>query len=448
MITLGIDSSTQGTKAVVLEVDTGKMLASASVNYGADLPEFGAPNGYIVDPDPRVCRADPRMWVRGLELVLARLQESGAPMSAVAAIGGGAQQHAVILLDEQGRLSFPTAHIWMDASTDSEVAELDRRFGSELAERTGSVATARFAAAQLMKFSRQHPEAWLCTTRVHLLSSYLASVLSGADAPIELGDGAGMNLLNLKTCRWDDEICDFVADGLREKLPAVSACAGDVGLRLDERFARFGLRPGIPVVPFTGDNPAAFIGTGARVSGDAVMSLGTSDTLTVATDVPRPDIVGRYNVLGNPFGGFLSLVCVTNGSLARDRVRRECGVDWRYFDETAWTGTCDTSEVAFPYYVEETAPRHAATGIEANFDWLSADSSRRIRAVVEGQIRNLHEQSRGMGEIRSLRVVGGASKSPGILSVVKRVFGVPVIKLEASCSVAVGGAIIAGECCQ
>ena len=39
MLTLGIDSSTQGTKAVVFDVETGRVVASASVNYGKDLPE-------------------------------------------------------------------------------------------------------------------------------------------------------------------------------------------------------------------------------------------------------------------------------------------------------------------------------------------------------------------------------------------------------------------------
>ena len=88
MLTLGIDSSTQGTKAVVYDVDAAKVVTSAAVNYGRDLPEFGSPDGFLPNADTRVRRANPEMWVRGLELVLSRLGDSGAPMGEIAAIGG------------------------------------------------------------------------------------------------------------------------------------------------------------------------------------------------------------------------------------------------------------------------------------------------------------------------------------------------------------------------
>ena len=42
MLTLGIDSSTQGTKAVVYDTAGRCVVASAAVNYGKDLPEFGS----------------------------------------------------------------------------------------------------------------------------------------------------------------------------------------------------------------------------------------------------------------------------------------------------------------------------------------------------------------------------------------------------------------------
>ena len=88
MLTIGIDSSTQGTKAVVYDVDAAKVVASAAVNYGRDLPECGSPDGFLPNADTRVRRANPEMWVRGLELVLSRLRDSGAPMGEIAAIGG------------------------------------------------------------------------------------------------------------------------------------------------------------------------------------------------------------------------------------------------------------------------------------------------------------------------------------------------------------------------
>ena len=46
-LTLGIDSSTQGVKAVAWDVDAEKVVFSASVNYGRDLPQYNSPDGFL-----------------------------------------------------------------------------------------------------------------------------------------------------------------------------------------------------------------------------------------------------------------------------------------------------------------------------------------------------------------------------------------------------------------
>ena len=444
MLTLGIDSSTQGVKAVVYDAVADRVVASANVNYGRDLPEFGSPDGFLPNDDPRIRRANPEMWVRGLELVLERVRDTGAPMGDIAAVGGDAQQHATVYLGADGAFSRKTSPIWMDSSTEPEVAALDARFGKALQDRTGSPAIERFAAAQVMKFAREEPEAYARTVRIHLLSSFLTSVLTGGDAPVDIGDGAGMNLLNLKTLEWDGEICAYAAKGLMDKLPRIHR-PGAAALALAPRFAQYGLRPGIPVVPFTGDNPASLVGCGAEKPGSAVISLGTSDTFFAAMPAFRTDPDGFGHVFGNPCGGFMSLSCFKNGSLARDRVREECGVDWRFFDETAFelTPPGNGGRRAFPYFETEITPKHDATGIEADFDWDAASPEVKIRAVVEGQIANMRERTRWIGDFKTIFVTGGASRSKGILSVIGDIFGAEVRTLDATDSATIGGARLA-----
>jgi xylulokinase len=280
--------------------------------------------------------------------------------------------------------------------------------------------------------------------RIHLLSSFLTSVLTGSDAPVDIGDGAGMNLLNLKTLEWDMEICDYAAGGLLDKLPRIHR-PGGAALALAPHFAKYGLRPGIPVVPFTGDNPASLVGCGAEKPGCAVISLGTSDTFFAAMPAFRTDPDGFGHVFGNPCGGFMSLSCFKNGSLARDRVREECGVDWRFFDETAFelTPPGNGGRRAFPYYETEITPKHDATGVEANFDWDAASPEVKIRAVVEGQIANMRERTRWIGDFKTIFVTGGASRSKGILSVIGDIFGAEVRTLDVTDSAAIGGARLA-----
>jgi len=303
MFTLGIDSSTQSVKALVWDAEAGKAVASVSVNFGKELPEFNCKDGFLPNGDALVKEADPRLWLAALDKVLLKLKDA-FDTSKIDAIGGDGQQHGSVYLNSSwpaalSSLSAPKAPsslveafsdvfsrerapIWMDSSTTAECRDLDAKFGKSLQERTGSPAIERFTGPQIMKFARNNPGLWEKTAKVHLVSSFLCSVLAGADAPIDTGDGAGMNLLNLAEMKWDAEICAFAAPGLVDKLPSVFLPGEKSALALAPYFTKYGFRAGIPVVPFTGDNPASLVGTGADKPGVAVVSLGTSDTFFAA----------------------------------------------------------------------------------------------------------------------------------------------------------------------
>ncbi|MGN0855448.1 MAG: xylulokinase [Kiritimatiellia bacterium] len=484
MYTLGIDSSTQSIKALVYDTETGKAVTTVSVNFGKELAEFNCPDGFLPNEDVLVRQADPRLWLAGLDRVLAKLQ-AAFDTSKIAAIGGDGQQHGSVYLNaawtaalenvKRGMgdgacaadlvahfapvFSRPVAPIWMDSSTGAEVAALNRLF-PDMAARTGSPAIARFTGPQIMKFAKDDPAAYAATRRIHLVSSFLCSVLRGEEAPVDIGDGAGMNLLNLKTMSWDAEICAAVAPGLGAKLPGIAlpGVSGATVLQgaavrggLAAYFARYGFKPGIPVVPFTGDNPASLVGTGADKPGVAVISLGTSDVFFAAMDRFQVDPDGCGHVFGNPSGGCMSLACVKNGSLAREKVRALVGCDYRFFDEEAFAIVAPSLRRAgrqlraFPYFEEEITPRHPATGIEADFDWERASDAEKVVSVIRGQVLNLFERTRWIGAFDVIRVTGGASRSKGLRETIAEVFGAKVETLDIPDSAALGGALLAAR---
>ena len=452
MYTLGIDSSTQSIKALVYDSDAGRVVTTVSVNFGKELPEYNCPDGFLPNDNVLVRQADPRLWVAGLEKVLEKLQ-AAFDTSKIAAIGGDGQQHGSVYLSEpycggEGapapKFSRLVSPIWMDSSTGAEVAELNAKF-PDMAARTGSPAIERFTGPQIMKFAKDDPAAWADTARVHLVSSFLCSLLAGEDAPIDIGDGAGMNLLNLKTMSWDSEICAAVAPGLVNRLPKVALPGEKTALGLAPYFAKYGLRPGIPVVPFTGDNPASLVGTGADKPGVAVVSLGTSDVFFAAMDRFQVDPDGCGHVFGNPSGGCMSLACVKNGSLAREEVRALVGCDYAFFDEGAFAELPGATLRAFPYFEEEITPKHPATGIEAAFDWEKASAAEKVVSVIRGQVLNLFERTRWIGAFDTIRVTGGASRSKGIRETIADVFGAKVETLDVPDSAALGGAILAAR---
>ena len=461
MYYLGIDSSTQSIKGLVIDPVAGSVAAQASVKFGEDLPQFNCPDGVLPNADPLVKQSDPLLWVAALDLLFERLRKTGLDLSQIAAIGGDGQQHGSVYLNDRfipalaaldpnrtladqlaPTLARPVAPIWMDSSTSAECRELDARFGERLQTDTGSPAIERFTGPQIRKFAKNEPDRYAETAHIHLVSSFLCSVLIGANAPIDSGDGAGMDLLNLKTLEWDPEITAFTAPGLLAKLPKV---ANGVAGRLSPYFAKYGLKAGIPVAVWTGDNPASLIGSGAGIAGCAVISLGTSDTFFAAMDTFKTDPEKCGHVFGNPAGGFMSLACFKNGSLARDRVRREAGVDWIFFDETAFalTSPGNNGQWALPWFEAEITPPTQQIGLRANFDFAAAPPEVRIRAAVEGQCLNIRAHTRWIGQFSTIRVTGGASRSLGIRQTLADLFQARVESISVADSAALGGALLA-----
>jgi xylulokinase len=463
---LGLDSSTQGLKAIIIDPGNGEIAFTEQVNYSRDLMEYKCPDGAMVNPDPLIKHALPMMWVAALDLLLEKMQQNGVPLEDICAISGSGQQHGSVYLNDQfvdvlqslnpaeslatqleATLARPSSPIWMDSSTSLECNELTEQFGKRVQLDTGSPAIERFTGPQIRKFFKEQPDLYAATETVHLVSSFMASVLCGNSAPIDYGDGAGMNLLNLKTMQWDDEITEFTAPGLLEKLPSVVPASTIAG-QLHPYFAKYGLRSGIPIVTWSGDNPCSLTGSGAAETGYAVISFGTSDTFFAVMDEAKLDPKGYGHVFGNQNGGFMGLICFTNGSLARERIKDDVGVDWKWFDNDAFELTIpgNNGNMILPYFVPETTPltlepKVARHGTE-QFCSGNGSAAENIRAVVEAQIMNIKLHSQWLGnKFKTIRITGGASQSQGLCQTVADIFQSRVEKISIPDSAGLGSAI-------
>ena len=339
----------------------------------------------------------------------------------------------------------------MDSSTSEECGEIGRAVGPRLQQDTGSPAIERFTGPQIRKFWKESPRAYEDTVRVHLVSSFMCSVLIGGDAPIDYGDGAGMNLLNLHTLQWDAKILEATAPRLAARLPPVVPSARVAG-GLHPCFARFGLTPGIPVIAWSGDNPNSLVGVGAAEPGIAVISLGTSDVFFASMAGMRTDPNGYGHVFGNPAGGFMSLICFKNGSLAREQVKESCGVDWDFFGGAAFTATApgNGGNLMLPWFVPEITPLVLKAGVhlrgDPEFTAGRAGAAVRIRAVVESQALAMRRHAAWIGDgFRTVRVTGGASRSAGLVRTLADVFQAPVEKISIPDSAALGAALRAAQ---
>ena len=473
MFALGIDASTQSCSAIVIDTVSGKVVAEGSVNFGECLPHYGAINGFIPGQSGGQVHSDPRMWLDALELLLEDL-EGKFDLSKVDAISGAAQQHGSVYLNadwlEKVRslqaeeslssqldscFSRRTSPIWMDRSTSVQCREIAASVGGDdvVCAKSGSIAIERFTGPQIRRFFQMDPVGYERTERIHLISSFLGSIFCGREAPIDPGDGAGMNLLNINNWSWDADLLKGTAEGLSERLPAIQSGETILGEIAPYFSERYGFRSGTPVAIFTGDNPSSLVGMGAAHPGKVVISLGTSDTFFAAMPQVVSDPQGYGHVFGNPVGGSMSLQCFVNGSLAREAVKDRFGYDWGQFTEALentvpGNGGCRM----IPFFQPEISPRIEMEAPilqgSANFEnWENGAAA--VRACVEGQFLNMKLRSEWMQlQPQTVYLTGGASGNNAIAQVAADVFQAEVQRLALSGSVALGAALRAATVCH
>ena len=466
---LGIDSSTQSLTAVLIDPESGQIACQLSVNFGAEFPKYHSPSGFIPGGKDGEVHANPLMWLEALDLLFTRLS-SATDLSKVKIIAGSGQQHGSVYLDStfdarlakldasqdlasqlSPALTRATSPIWMDTSTGAECAEITTALGCsvEICARSGSVAIERFTGPQIRRFYKSDPADYERTSQIHLVSSFIASVLAGKSVPIDFGDGAGMNLLNLSQLDWDTELLAATAPNLGAKLLPPAAATTIQGEISPYFITKYGFAENCRTALFTGDNPASLVGMGATTPGNVVISLGTSDTFFAAMPGPKTDPNGFGHVFGNPPGGFMSLICFRNGSLAREALRDKLGVDWSAFDREALAGTLSSAgaNLMLPFFGPEITPRHDFTGpvLQGTSTFESGtDPALQVRALLEGQFLNMRLHSQWM-EVKTerIRLTGGAAKNDGIAQVVADIFQAPVERLDVLNSAALGAALIA-----
>ncbi len=466
-IYLGFDSSTQSLSAIVIEVAEGgerRVLFERSLRFDEDLPAYGTRNGVLAGGDPLVAHSSPLMWAEALDRMMGIIAtESGLDLTRLAAISGSGQQHGSVYLGADAQkalsrldprrelagqiapgLSRPTAPIWMDSSTSRQCREIAEAVGGdeELARISGSRAFERFTGPQIRKFFQEEPDAYGRTRRIHLVSSFLATLLAGRDAPIDRGDGAGMNLMDLRAGDWSDVALEATAPGLSSKLPPLADAWSIVGPLAPYWVERYGFPAGVKVVAWSGDNPCSLIGVGLVRRGRLAISLGTSDTLFGFMPELRVDPTGQGHVFGSPTGHFMSLICFKNGSLARERVRDAAGYDWDGFSAALRrTPAGNRGRILLPWFEPEITPHVAEPG-ERRYRLDPSDAAANVRAVVEAQMLSMSLHSKWMEvEVDTIYATGGAARNREILQVMSDVHDAEVFQLEVGNSACLGAAL-------
>ena len=454
MFFLGLDSSTQSLTGTLIEVRPGgrSVICERSLVYDHAFPGYGTDHG-VIRGAGAIVSAPPMMWAEALDRMLGELvREFPSEMRALKAVSGSAQQHGSVYLKRPGvsvdnlaagPYTRALSPVWMDSSTTVECREIERAVGGAdvLAAHTGARAFERFTGPQIRAFSKRDPQAYGATHRIHLVSSFMASLLIGADASIDYGDGSGMNLMDLRTRDWWPAALQATAPDLASRLPSIQASwtvAGPLSQHWQERYKL----PPADVVLWSGDNPCSLIGSGLVREGRLAISLGTSDTVIGLMAEPQIHESGIGYVSASPTGIYMGTTVFKNGSLARERVRDAFGFDWPKFSAAlASRPPGNHGAIMFPWFDPEITPFVGTPGVR-RVDLDPNDAAANVRAIVEGQMMAMANHTRWMGADTSvIHATGGASGNKQVLQVMADVFGAEVVKSKARNSASLGAAL-------
>lgn len=467
-IFLGLDSSTQGLKAVAIDRSL-KILGEWAVNYDRDLPGFKTEGGVHQGADGMTVTAPPLMWVEAVDLLLKRMADAAFPFGRVAAISGSGQQHGSVWLKGAARqalerldatrtlgdqlrgcFSLAASPIWMDSSTRAQCDDREKMLGGAqaVAALTGSRAYERFTGNQIARIYQRKPDIYENTDRIALVSSFIATLFTGTYAPIDMSDGSGMNLLDIRRKRWSPPALDCTAPSLDVRLGEPVASHAVVGPVHRYFVKRYGFDAACRVVACSGDNPCSLAGLRLEKPGDLAISLGTSDTVFGSLADPKPS-AEEGHIFVNPVDpkAYMAMICIRNGSLTREFVRdRAAQGSWQAFEELAarrpaGNGGC----LGFYFRTPEITPTVSKAGVH-RFDAAGRrvkafDPATEVRAVMEGQFLSMRVHGAKIGLVpKAILATGGASVNRTLIRVLADVMGAPVFVGEVPNSSALGAA--------
>jgi len=261
---LGIDSSTQGCKVIVIDTTSGSVDYTDFINYDQDLPQFGTRHGIVPSEKAEIAEAPPQMWIEAINLLFSRMSQKEYPIQKIKAVSVSGQQHGLVALDEKGNLTRLTSKLWNDTSTYEECDILTKELGGreEMIREIGNSQRPGYTAGKIFHIHRNEPELAKKTKTFFLVHNYINWYLTGGIKLMEPGDVSGMALSFPGSQKWSEKICRIISPDLKKKLPPVKPSDQMIGKIAPQLRELYGFSTDCYVDAGSGDNMYGAIGTG------------------------------------------------------------------------------------------------------------------------------------------------------------------------------------------
>lgn len=437
MLSLGIDSGTQSTKSIIVDVESGRIVATAQRTYGF---LEGLPPGHF--------EQDPRTWINAADdTVRECLAQLGEQKNDLVCIGVSGQQHGLVALNREHGVVRP-AKLWCDTSTLEQCRQFNEEFGGPagLIGLAGNPILPGYTAPKILWLKQNEPANFRASNCILLPHDYLNLWLTG-EKQMEYGDASGTGLMDVRARKWCKPLCDFIDKGLLASLPALETSRGVAGLLREKLREQWGLSKSPLVSAGGGDNMMGAIGTGNHSPGVLTASLGTSGTLYSFSESPVTDPSGEIAAFCDSTDAWLPLVCTMNVTVATEAMRTMFGWEHEQLEREFSAVPPGADGLMFlPYLTGERTPNlPAGCGVLHGMKPGNMTPGHLARAAVEGTtlglaygLHRFRELGVNPGEIR---LTGGGSRSAKWRQICADVFDVPVVCLTPPEGAALGAAI-------
>lgn len=395
----GIDSSTQSTKLVVLDAVTGALVRTAAA------------------PHPEGTEVQPQQWWRALEAV------GGDRLPDVRALSITSQQHTAIFLDAQDRPVRP-AILWNDLRAMAAGTDLVSELGAaRWLGATGLLPDSAHPVSKLRWLREHEPENAERVQCVLLPHDWLTwSVLGRRDAPTtDRSDASSTGYWSIAADAYDTDLLRH-SFGRAVRTPAVippDALAGTTA-------------GGTLVAPGCGDNAATHLALASGI-GDMVISVGTSATVSMRTELPVADPTGRIDSMADARSGAIPIIAMLNGARVLVATAQMLGIAPSRLDELARHAEPTAGGVVMLPYLdgERNPPRPASRGALLGLSRTALVPEVIARAAVLGLGCAIAEAvdalAQAAGQPGRILLVGGGARSRALRQVLADLTGSTIL---------------------
>ncbi|MEZ0496073.1 xylulokinase [Sphingomonas sp. IW22] len=396
---LGIDIGTSGVKAVALD-ERGGVVAQ------------GVAALTVQRPQPLWSEQHPDAWWEATQSAVRAIDP--AIRRAVRGIGLAGQMHGATLLGADDR-PLRSAILWNDGRSHAECGELEAKV-PDLHAVTGNLAMPGFTAPKLMWVAKHEPDVFAATRTVLLPKDQVRLRMTGEKAS-DMSDSAGTLWLDVAARDWSDKV--LAATGLsRDHMPRLVEGTDIAGMLRADVAEAWGMDQ-VPVAGGGGDNAAGAAGVGVVRDGDALLSLGTSGVIFVATKDFRPNPARAVHAFCHCLPDMWHQMSVhLSAAACIDWVARLTGTSGaaELFARAESVGPACGPEIFLPYLSGERTPHNDAE-VRGGFLGLDHDTTpeRLAQAVLEGVAFALADGVEVLREagtdLNELSVIGGGARS-------------------------------------